>query len=113
MIKFLKQALEGLDYLHSNNLSHRDIKPENFLLDHKKDIVLCDFGFIKSMKKTDPVETKTDYIATRWYRSPEILRNSNYDHGSDIWALGLVVVELVTRQPLLPGNNCEHMLQLI
>lgn len=49
------------------------------------------------MYKNEPVETKTDYVATRWYRSPEILLGKNYDQKSDIWALGLVIIELITR----------------
>ena len=62
------------------------------------------------MMQNESAETKTDYIATRWYRSPEILLGKDYDQKSDIWALGLVIVELITRQPLLPGNNADHML---
>ncbi len=80
------------------------------MLDEKGDFVICDFGFIKQIYKNETVETKTDYVATRWYRSPEILLGRDYDQKSDIWALGLVIMEMITRLPLLPGSNTDHMI---
>jgi cyclin-dependent kinase-like len=56
---------------------HRDIKPENLLISHNKELKICDFGFARQLKKT-PEETITDYVATRWYRPPELLVGAPY-----------------------------------
>lgn len=65
---------------------------------------VCDFGMTKLMEK--PGQLQTDYVSTRWYRAPELLVNSNYyDKSIDVWALGCILPELLTGQPLFPGEN--------
>ena len=50
---------------------HRDIKPENILVSGEGVVKLCDFGFARTL--VDPSDTLTEYVATRWYRAPELL----------------------------------------
>ncbi|KPM07530.1 mitogen-activated protein kinase 1-like protein [Sarcoptes scabiei] len=74
---FLYQILRGLKYIHSANVLHRDLKPSNLLLNTTCDLKICDFGLARV---ADPVQDHTglltEYVATRWYRAPEIMLNS-------------------------------------
>lgn len=73
--------------MHSIELIHRDIKPENILINSDHSLKICDFGFARVYP---PVFGEmTDYVATRWYRPPELLLGvSNYDQSVDVWAVG-------------------------
>jgi len=72
---------------------------------------LCDFGFTRLLQNTD--EALTDYVATRWYRSPELLVGAEYGKPMDVWAAGCIMAELVDGQPLFPGENEIDQLYLI
>ena len=62
---------------------------------------LCDFGFARFIPENG--EPLTEYVATRWYRSPELLVGDRYGKAADIWALGCIIGELVDGQPMFPG----------
>lgn len=66
---------------------HRDLKPENMLLSEDGILKLCDFGFARHL---GGLNTKySEYVATRWYRPPELLLGySQYGLAVDVWALG-------------------------
>ncbi|XP_055444788.1 cyclin-dependent kinase-like 2 isoform X4 [Bubalus kerabau] len=69
--KYLFQVISGIGFCHSHNIIHRDIKPENILVSQSGVVKLCDFGFARTLAA--PGEVYTDYVATRWYRAPELL----------------------------------------
>lgn len=105
------QLLNGLAYLHSRAIVHRDLKPENILID-KNDIntlVICDLGLAR------PAEPHmTGYIATRYYRAPEVMLTwREYDGAVDIWSAGCIMAEALTGRVLLPGADHVHHLRLI
>lgn len=92
---------------------HRDIKPENMLLSKNGVLKICDFGFARTLNKSDNHKF-TDYVSTRWYRAPELLvGDSNYSKAVDVWAIGCIFVELVTGQPLFSGDSDYEMLKLV
>ena len=116
----LAQILAGIKHIHANNFFHRDIKPENILVsasnnyfekewlmqghyEHNYVVKLVDFGLARGTYSRGQY---TDYVSTRWYRSPEILlRNGFYSKPIDIWAFGCVAVEVANFKPLFPGSN--------
>lgn len=102
------QCLKSLKYMHSAHLLHRDLKPSNLLLNSDCHVKVADFGLARSLDVTDPDNTPllTDYVATRWYRAPEILLGSNkYTTGVDMWSLGCILAELIKGKPVFPGTS--------
>ncbi|XP_078797348.1 cyclin-dependent kinase-like 1 isoform X2 [Oryzias latipes] len=91
---------------------HRDVKPENILITKQQVIKLCDFGFARIL--TGPGDYYTDYVATRWYRAPELLvGDTQYGPPVDVWAIGCVFAELLSGIPLWPGKSDMDQLYLI
>ncbi|KAL1355776.1 hypothetical protein HN51_007763 [Arachis hypogaea] len=108
---FLYQLLRGLKYVHSANVLHRDLKPSNILLNANCDLKIADFGLARTTSETDFM---TEYVVTRWYRAPELLLNcSDYTAAIDVWSVGCIFGEIMTREPLFPGKDYVHQLRLI
>lgn len=87
------------------NVVHRDIKPENLLIDPNDNLKLCDFGFARNVPQGRQNPQMTDYVATRWYRSPELLLGDRYSKEVDVWAIGCIMGELTDGEPLFPGES--------
>uniref|UniRef100_A0A1I8F235 cyclin-dependent kinase n=1 Tax=Macrostomum lignano TaxID=282301 RepID=A0A1I8F235_9PLAT len=91
---------------------HRDVKPENILISRNMTVKLCDFGFARLL--TGPGDEYTDYVATRWYRAPELLvGDTQYGPPVDVWAIGCVFAEMLKGIPLWPGRSDLDQLYLI
>ena len=79
------QICKSLFYLHINGIIHRDLKPSNILVNGECDAKLCDFGLVRLLEQSKGYAKMediimTDYIATRWYRAPELLMGCmNYE----------------------------------
>uniref|UniRef100_A0A8B9G5J1 Mitogen-activated protein kinase 7 n=1 Tax=Amazona collaria TaxID=241587 RepID=A0A8B9G5J1_9PSIT len=113
---FLYQLLRGLKYIHSANVLHRDLKPSNLLVNENCELKIGDFGMARGLG-ADPRHAKaflTEYVATRWYRAPELLLSLHrYTRAIDMWSVGCIFAEMLGRRQLFPGRNYIHQLQLI
>ncbi|XP_042516275.1 mitogen-activated protein kinase 15-like [Macadamia integrifolia] len=113
---FLYQLLRGLKYIHTANVFHRDLKPKNILANADCKLKICDFGLARvAFNDTPTAIFWTDYVATRWYRAPELCGSffSKYTPAIDIWSIGCIFSEILTGKPLFPGKNVVHQLDLM
>lgn len=101
----------ALDHIHAKGVVYRDLKPENIMVDHRGFLRVIDFGFAKRVPFTKPdsngqmkVYNKTYTLCgTPEYLSPELIFNLGHNHGSDVWALGVIIYEmLMTVTPFAP-----------
>ena len=106
-IQFLMyQILRALKYIHSAGVIHRDLKPENVAVNENVELKVLDFGLARASD-----DSMTGYVATRWYRAPEIMLNwMQYNEQVDIWSCGCIMAELLTGKKLFPGD--DHVDQL-
>ncbi|KAJ8641928.1 hypothetical protein MRB53_018622 [Persea americana] len=113
---FLYQLLRSLKYIHTANVYHRDLKPKNILANADCKLKICDFGLARvSLDDAPSVIFWTDYVATRWYRAPELCGSffSKYTPAIDIWSIGCIFAEMLTGKPLFPGKNVVQQLDLM
>lgn len=112
---FLYQILRGLKYIHSANVLHRDLKPSNLLINGNCDLKICDFGLARvADPELDDAGLLTEYVATRWYRAPEIMLNSRgYSKSIDVWSVGCILAEMISGRAIFPGRHYLDQLQLI
>ena len=131
----LYQVLHGLDHMHGAGVIHRDIKPENILVNSSCEAKICDLGLarvhVPDQDKRAAVEWPT-YVATRYYRAPELLTSvaraelkgrertnggadarGVYTAMVDMWSLGCVMCELLSRKVLFKGESSAHQLRII
>jgi len=100
------QIIRGMKYVHSAGIIHRDLKPSNIAVNEDCELKILDFGLAR------PTETEmTGYVATRWYRAPEIMLNwMHYNQTVDIWSVGCIMAEMLTGKTIFPGT--DHIDQL-
>ncbi|KAI0535203.1 Pkinase-domain-containing protein [Xylaria digitata] len=100
----LLQLASGVAYLHDNWILHRDLKTSNLLLNNRGQLKIADFGMARYVG--DPAPKLTQLVVTLWYRAPELLLGTKtYGAPIDMWSVGCIFAEILTREPLLPGKN--------
>merc|ERR1712156_1400006 len=100
------QIVRGMKYVHSAGIIHRDLKPSNIAVNEDCELRILDFGLAR------PTENEmTGYVATRWYRAPEIMLNwMHYTVTVDMWSVGCIMAEMLTGRTIFPGT--DHIDQL-
>lgn len=102
--KVTQQVLNGLMYLHKiKHQVHRDIKPDNVLVDTSGAVKLSDFGITKDLGVT--IGICNTFVGTVIYMSPERINGKKYSYSSDVWSLGLMLIELATGRYPYPKTN--------
>ncbi|KAJ7598676.1 Pkinase-domain-containing protein [Mycena floridula] len=109
---YMKQLLEGTEYMHRNHILHRDMKAANLLISNKGTLQIADFGLARAFRPIDEKDQRgrerkyTNCVVTRWYRPPELLMGARQYGGEvDLWGIGCVFGEMFFRRPILPGNS--------
>ncbi|KAG5950738.1 hypothetical protein E4U58_001477 [Claviceps cyperi] len=103
--RLLLQLTAGVSYLHENWIVHRDLKTSNLLLNNRGQLKIADFGMARYVGDPPPPNL-TQLVVTLWYRAPELLLGARtYDSAVDMWSVGCIFGELLTREPLLQGTN--------
>lgn len=104
------QICLGVHHIHSKEILHRDLKPENIMLTGKMgDIVkIGDFGLSK-----DSFDDSPSYAGSYYYISPEMLRQESYDYKCDIWSMGVILYEMLTKQQTFPAESVNEIVQMV
>ncbi len=98
---FLKQLLDGTQFLHKNSILHRDIKSANILISSNNVLKIADWGLARFNSNANGKNKLTNNVVTAWYRAPELLCGYRYYTSAiDIWSIGCVFAEMKTRNPL-------------
>lgn len=96
---YFVQLIEGLQACHDAGIIHRDLKPQNLLMDAQFQLKITDFGLSKLVKDADSAVMKTNYVGTRGYQAPELLKKKRYGKACDIFSAGVVLFILLTGYP--------------
>ncbi|KAF8817560.1 Pkinase-domain-containing protein [Phlegmacium glaucopus] len=113
---FTYQILRGMKFIHSAGVIHRDLKPGNLLVNADCELKICDFGLSRGFEATPDENAShlTEYVATRWYRAPEImLAYRKYNTAIDVWSIGCILAELLIGAPLFKGKDYVDQLNKI
>eukprot|EP01034_Spumella_vulgaris_P026599 gene26599-33202_t len=106
------QILWGLAYLKHDKRVHRDLKPSNLLINSRGEVKVTDFGVSAELQNS--IAMCGTFVGTFKYMSPERIRNTPYSFMSDIWSLGIVLMECATgRYPFHEHKNCIEVAQNI
>ena len=115
---FAYQLLRGVAAVHAAGVLHRDLKPQNVLVNGNCRLKVCDFGLARVGRGPGGDESEaawSDYIATRWYRAPELCGEpcGFYTEAVDVWSAGCIFAEMLLGRPLFPGRCAAAQLELI
>ncbi|XP_051173672.1 serine/threonine-protein kinase nekl-2-like isoform X2 [Leptopilina boulardi] len=104
------QVVLGVNHIHSKNILHRDLKPENIMLTGRNaDVVkIVDFGLSKNNQ-----ESILSHAGTFFYMAPEMLQGQVYDLKCDIWSMGVVLYEMVTKTLPFPATTLPELIKMV
>lgn len=104
--KIAEQLCEALDAAHSEGVVHRDLKPQNILMGKDDHVYVSDFGLAKSLESSTAGMTRTgQFLGTPRYMAPEQVEAKTVDHRTDLYALGLILFEMVTGEDAFKGDS--------
>ncbi|XP_049847937.1 uncharacterized protein LOC126304993 [Schistocerca gregaria] len=99
------ETLKGLIYLHHNNILHLDVKAANILATSQGTVKLTDFGVSEQLRAG--TNESLDYVGTPLFMSPEVIKKIGYSGKTDIWSLGIAIIEMVDGRP--PNSDIKSI----
>eukprot|EP01133_Synstelium_polycarpum_P004041 gene4041-4683_t len=100
----IHQLLSGIEFLHDNWVIHRDLKTANLLYTNSGELKIADLGLAREYGS--PLKPFSEGVVTLWYRAPELLLGTTvYSTPIDIWSVGCIFAEIISRDVLLPGSS--------
>ncbi|KAL0819676.1 hypothetical protein ABMA28_007742 [Loxostege sticticalis] len=110
---YAQMLLKGTRYMHAHYVMHRDLKPANLLINHEGILKIADLGLAR-LYWPDGGRPYSHQVATRWYRAPELLYGARYyTEKVDLWAVGCIIAEMITKQPLFSGESDIEQLAIV
>lgn len=109
-VRFFREVVKAVAYIHARQLVHRDIKPENVLLDEQRRVKLCDFGFSAPIEAGEKRDT---FCGTQQYLPPEIVLGHDQTNKVDIWCLGVLLFELIHKRVPFVNKNIQAYLDSV
>lgn len=109
--ELIRQLLDGLGYAHGQKVIHRDVKPSNILVNDDGKIKISDFGIARL--DTSTLTQVGEIMGSPGYMSPEQFVGTEVDERSDIYSVGVIAYELITRRKPFGGGNVEIMRQVL
>merc|ERR1712096_150274 len=107
---YTEQILQGLKFIHENNVVHRDLKPSNVLISIEGQVKLADFGTAFDLSKLTQTVPQT-WVGTPAFMAPEVVRRAKHTTSTDIWSLGVTVYNMVTGDLPLVANDPYQLIQ--
>ena len=110
--RIARQVADALGYAHTRGIVHRDIKPDNILLDGSGHVLVTDFGIAKAAQEASASQLTTEgmVVGTPHYMSPEQATGERVDGRSDIYALGVVLYQMLAGTPPFEGESAQSVL---
>jgi cyclin-dependent kinase 12/13 len=106
------QLLQGVNYMHVNQIIHRDLKSANILIGRNGELKIADWGLARPWN--EKMEKLTNPVITLWYRPPELLLGcKKYTPKIDMWSVGCIIAEMFRRTCLLTGSNDTSQMDFI
>ncbi|CAK1553900.1 unnamed protein product [Leptosia nina] len=110
---YAQMLLKGTRYMHAHYVMHRDLKPANLLINHEGVLKIADLGLAR-LFWPDGGRPYSHQVATRWYRAPELLYGARYySENVDVWAVGCIIAEMITKKPLFAGESDIEQLAIV
>ena len=107
---FMKQLLDGLEYIMNKEIVHRDLKPQNILITNDNILKIADFGFAREFKTDNMTST---FCGSPLYMAPEIIEQNEYNIKSDLWSVGIILYEMCMKSHPYKSDNIKELISKI